>query len=92
MRAGDLHWVDPPLAGGHEQQGRRPAIVIQNDNLFIHPTPENGLRQGSVALVFQLRAIDRRRLQERIGIVGAETLNAIFEEPGKLTGRVVQKC
>lgn len=32
MRAGDIHWVDLPLAGGHEQQGRRPAIVVQHDN------------------------------------------------------------
>ena len=32
MRAGDIHWVDLPLAGSHEQQGRRPAIVVQNDN------------------------------------------------------------
>ena len=32
MRAGDIHWVDLPLASGHEQQGRRPAIVVQNDN------------------------------------------------------------
>jgi len=36
---------------------------------LIRPTAENGLRQVSVALVFQLRAIDRRRLQERIGRV-----------------------
>lgn len=111
MRAGDIHWVDLPLDGGHEQQGRRPAIVLQNDNYgadlpvvlviplttaraaqrfagttSIHPTPENGLRGESVALVFQLRAIDRRRLQERIGAVDAEALNAIFEELGKLIG------
>ena len=53
----------------------------------IHPTPENGLNQESVALVFQLRAIDRRRLQGRIGVVNAQVLKAIFEELGKLTGR-----
>ena len=112
MRVGEIHWVDLPLAGGHEQQGRRPAIVVQNDHygadlpvvlviplttakaakrfagtITIHPTPENGLREESVALVFQLRAIDRRRLQERIGTVGAEALNAIFEELGRLIGR-----
>jgi hypothetical protein len=32
------------------------------------------LRQTSVALVFQLRAIDRRRIQERIGAVNVEVL------------------
>jgi mRNA interferase MazF len=56
---------------------------------LIRPTAENGLRQVSVALVFQLRAIDRRRIQERIGTVSAEVLNAMFEELGKLTGRSV---
>jgi len=55
--------------------------------MFIHPTMENGLRAESVALVFQLRAIDRRRLQERIGTVSTQVLNAMFEELGKLTGR-----
>jgi mRNA interferase MazF len=56
---------------------------------LIRPTAENGLRQVSVALVFQIRAIDRRRIQERIGTVSAEVLNAMFEELGKLTGRSV---
>ena len=32
--------------------------------------------------------IDRRRLQERIGTVSTQVLNAIFEELGKLTGRI----
>lgn len=54
---------------------------------LVRPTAENGLRQVSVALVFQLRAIDRRRIQERIGSASAEVLHEIFEELGKLTGR-----
>jgi len=54
---------------------------------LVRPTAENGLRQVSVALVFQLRAIDRRRIQERIGSVSEEVLHEIFEELGKLTGR-----
>ena len=56
---------------------------------LIRPTAESGLRQASVALVFQLRAIDRRRIQERIGTVSVEVLNAMFEELRKLTGRSV---
>jgi mRNA interferase MazF len=55
----------------------------------IRLTAEHGLRQVSVALVFQLRAIDRGRIQERIGTVSAEVLNTMFEEFGKLTGRSV---
>jgi mRNA interferase MazF len=54
---------------------------------LIQPTAENGLRQASVALVFQLRAIDRRRIEERIGSVSAEVVHAMWEELDKLTGR-----
>ena len=114
MNAGDIHWVDLPAANGREQRGRRPAVILQDDDYagdlpvvlvvplttaratmrfagttLIHPTAENGLRQASVALVFQLRAMDRRRIQERLGTVSAEVLHAIFEELGKLTGRRV---
>ena len=114
MSVGDMHWVDLPAVNGREQRGRRPAVVLQDDNYggdlpvvlviplttaratmrfagttLIRPTAENGLRQASVALVFQLRAIDRHRIQERIGTVSAEVLNAMFEELGKLTGRSV---
>ena len=113
MKPGDIHWVELPTAGGREQQGRRPAVIVQDDryggdlpvvlvvplttagaaNRFVgtvtvHPTPENGLRQESIALVFQVRAIDRRRLQEPIGNLDEQTLTAIFHELGKLTGRV----
>jgi mRNA interferase MazF len=112
VSVGDIHWVDLPVANGREQRGRRPAVVLQDDDYggnlpvvlvvplttaratmrfagttLIHPTAANGLRQASVALVFQIRAIDRRRIQERIGTVSAEVLNAIYEEFGKLTGR-----
>ena len=34
---------------------------------LIHPDSQNGLTMISVALVFQLRAIDKRRLKRRIG-------------------------
>ena len=50
--------------------------------MLIQPTAENGLWQTSVALVFQLRAMDRGRVQERIGAVDAATLDAMFEELG----------
>jgi mRNA interferase MazF len=111
VSVGDIHWVDLPAANGREQRGRRPAVVLQDDDYggdlpvvlvvplttaraamrfagttLIRPTAENGLRQASVALVLQIRAVDRRRIQERIGTVKAEVLNAMFEELGKLTG------
>ena len=114
MSVGDIHWVELPAVNGREQRGRRPAVVLQDDDYggnlpvvlvvplttaraamrfagttLIRPTAENGLRQASVALMFQLRAIDRGRIQERIETVSAEVLNAMFEELGKLTGRSV---
>lgn len=104
--------MELPAADGHEQRGRRPAVVLQDDafagrspvvlvvplttavgtlrfsgTVLVQPTAENGLSRRSVALVFQLRAIDRRRLRERIGRVGEEVLRAIFAELDKLTGR-----
>ncbi len=55
--------------------------------ILIHPTAENGLPQVSVALVFQLRAIDRRRVQEHIGSIGETILREMLAELDKLTGR-----
>lgn len=52
----------------------------------IPATADNGLSQDSVALVFQLRALDRRRLRERIGTIGAEALATIYHELDRLTG------
>jgi mRNA interferase MazF len=54
---------------------------------LIRPKAENGLLQTSVALVFQLRVIDRRRVQEGIGHVGTAVLQEMFTELDKLTGR-----
>ncbi|MBI3392684.1 MAG: type II toxin-antitoxin system PemK/MazF family toxin [Nitrospirae bacterium] len=45
--------------------------------LRIAPDASNHLQKESVALVFQLRAIDRRRLKSKIGTLSAETLTEI---------------
>ena len=45
------------------------------------------LKQESVALVFQLRAIDRSCIQKRIGTVSKQMLKEMFEKLEKLTGR-----
>ena len=79
---------DLPVVLGVPLTTARAAIRFSGTTL-IRPTAENGLRQASVALGFQLRAIDRRRIQEHIGAVSAEVLNAMFEELGKLMGRSV---
>jgi mRNA interferase MazF len=89
---GDIYLVEIPAYGGHEQQGLRPAIIVQTaENIdrvptvlivpftaqikasnfpftfVIEPDTVNNLTSTSVALVFQLRAIDKKRLKGKIG-------------------------
>lgn len=45
--------------------------------LRIRPDAQNRLQKESVALVFQLRAIDRRRLKAKLGVLDAVTLGQI---------------
>jgi mRNA-degrading endonuclease toxin of MazEF toxin-antitoxin module len=33
MNLGDVYWVEIPVRGGHEQAGRRPAVVIQGSEV-----------------------------------------------------------
>jgi mRNA interferase MazF len=40
----------------------------------IEPSPQNGLTLSSVAMVFQMRAIDRKRIIRKIGALEAEYL------------------
>ena len=112
MIPGEMYWVDFPPSTGHEQSGRRPAIVIQDDTyagllgtaivvpvtgqpanarfpgtVSVIPTAQNGLLKLSVVLVFQARAIDRRRFGNRIGVVEAAVLGLIYAELDRLTGR-----
>ncbi len=43
----------------------------------VNPAPENGLNCHSIALVFQLIALDKSRLKHRMGCVPAEQQAAI---------------
>jgi mRNA-degrading endonuclease toxin of MazEF toxin-antitoxin module len=45
--------------------------------VLVEPDKDNGLRHPSVALVFQLTAIDRKFLSTRIGQASETTLTAI---------------
>jgi mRNA interferase MazF len=112
VTVGEIHWIELPPGTGHEQSGRRPAIIVQDQayagllpvvlvvplttstatlrfpgTVLIPAGPENGLRQPSVALVFQMRAVDRRRIGDRIGTVSADILAGIFAALDKLLGR-----
>jgi len=65
------------------QQGatRFPATIL------ITPDAENRLRAGSVALVFQLAAIDKRFVTTKIGKVSDKILREIIEHLNKITGQ-----
>ncbi|MCX6033237.1 MAG: type II toxin-antitoxin system PemK/MazF family toxin [Chloroflexi bacterium] len=90
-RRGELYYADLNPIKGHEQGGRRPVLIIQNDigNQFspttivapltttfsarVYPTEVRveagvgGLPQVSSVLLNQIKAIDKERLEERIG-------------------------
>ena len=43
----------------------------------VKPTKENGLTAISIALVFQIRAIDKNRIQKKIGELESSTLKKV---------------
>jgi mRNA interferase MazF len=55
--------------------------------VLVQPDAQNGLTMPSVALVFQLAAIDRSNCLQRLGVLDPLTLDQIFAELDKLTGR-----
>ena len=70
-------------------------IVPLTSNLnalcFLHtfrvdPSPQNGLTRPSVLLVFQLRAIDKRRLGNNIGRLEQRHLQQLETEMRRLLG------
>ena len=46
--------------------------------LVVSPDGRNGLTLPSIALVFQLRALDKRDLQQRLGILDAAALDGVM--------------
>jgi mRNA interferase MazF len=55
--------------------------------LAVLPDGQNGLTVPSVALVFQMTAIDKADCLQRLGVLDGTTLDQIFGELDKLTGR-----
>ena len=109
MKQGEIYWVELGEARGHQQAGRRPAIVVQSEattqivptvlmiplttrldtlrfpgTVLIEPDPQNGLKRLSVALVFQLTAVDTRFVRERLGQLSAEKLEEILRALSEL--------
>jgi mRNA interferase MazF len=54
---------------------------------MVAATPESGLRNDSVALVFQCVAIDRRQVLEQMGRVADDERKDVLAELAKLTGQ-----
>ncbi len=54
---------------------------------LIAATPASGLRNDSVAMVFQFRAIDRKRIGGQLGYIADDERLAVFTELRKLTGQ-----
>ncbi len=55
--------------------------------VLVQPDRQNGLTVPSVALVFQLRTLDQRCCLYRLGFLDPATLDQLFVELDKLTGR-----
>lgn len=55
--------------------------------LLVQPDGANGLTVPSVALVFQMRALDKRDCIYRLGHLTPTALDQIFAELDRLTGR-----
>jgi mRNA-degrading endonuclease toxin of MazEF toxin-antitoxin module len=56
--------------------------------VLVDPDTENGLRRSSVALVFQLTALDRRFLGPKMGRVSESNMKAIWFALEEITGRI----
>jgi mRNA interferase MazF len=52
----------------------------------IPATDANGLTYDSVILVFQIRALDRRRLRAQIGVADQAVLAQVYQSLDQLTG------
>jgi mRNA interferase MazF len=55
--------------------------------LVVQPDGQNGLTTPSVALVFQLSAVDKRGCVKRLGVLDPSTLDLVFAALDQLTGR-----
>jgi mRNA interferase MazF len=55
--------------------------------LVVQPDGQNGLTVPSVALVFQLTAVDKRDCVRRLGVLDELTLDQVFTLLDQLTGR-----
>jgi mRNA-degrading endonuclease toxin of MazEF toxin-antitoxin module len=68
-------------------------LTTQQDSLrfsgtvLIEPDSENNLSNISVAIVFQLTALDKNSLERKIGKISKQNLEEIWEAFDEITGR-----
>lgn len=60
-------------------------------SVSIEPTPENGLTQKSVVMIFQMRAIDKNRIVKKLGCLSAEDIEKIDVEIWRMLKLADQK-
>ncbi|OQY27175.1 MAG: hypothetical protein B6I38_10380 [Anaerolineaceae bacterium 4572_5.1] len=85
VKRGDIFTVDLEPVRGAEQGKARPALVIAltSGNYVRFPVnvavkaPEGGLKNDSLALLNQIRSIDKSRLGRHWGRLSAETMDRI---------------
>ncbi len=64
-----------------------PAAARFPGTLLIQPDGQNGLAIPSIALVFQLRALDKRHFLHRLGTLNQASFDQILVLLDRLTGR-----
>jgi len=55
--------------------------------ILVEPDANNHLRQPSVALVFQLTAVDKNFIKDKLGAISDDKMNEIWTAFDELTGR-----
>jgi mRNA interferase MazF len=66
--------------------GARAALRFPG-TVAVQPDGRNGLTVPSVALLFQLTAVDQTNCLQQLGVLDPTTLDQLFTELDKLTGR-----
>jgi mRNA interferase MazF len=68
-----------PMTSNPRAQSFSHAILVQ-------PSQQNGLSVPSVLLIFQLRAVDKRRIKKILGTIEASIMEQVSAEMKKLLG------
>jgi mRNA interferase MazF len=56
--------------------------------ILVQPSKQNGLSLPSVLLIFQLRAIDKRRITKKIGVIETDVMSQVSQEMKKMLGLI----